>query len=95
MLQTFTICDDLKDQDTCSIEVVLDMQDGSQRWCFFMTPNALISCGDWVGGTQTRIHYGAPHMIVISERLTKDSIARALKHIAHIGDIEKCSLPIL
>jgi len=94
MFLTFTLCDDLETQDTGTIEVELHMRDGSRRWCYFMTPTALAVCGDWIAGTQVRIHYGAPHMIVVAERLTEDLIERALQHIASAGDLEKCSLPI-
>lgn len=94
MFQTFTLRDDLATQDTGAIEVDLHMRDGTRRWCYFMTPTALAACGDWIDGTQTGIHYGVPHMIVVAGRLTEDIIERALKHIARAGDIEKCSLPI-
>ncbi len=94
MLQNFTLCDDLATQDTGAIEVELHMRDGTRRWCFFMTPASLTACGDWIDGTQIRIYYGAPHMIVVAERLTQDTIERALQHIARAGEIEKCSLLI-
>lgn len=94
MFLTFTLCDDLEIQDTGAIEVDLHMCDGTRRWCYFMTPAALAACGDWIDGTQARIHYGAPHMIVVAGRLTEDLIEQALKHIARAGDIEKCSQPI-
>ena len=94
MFQTFTLRDDLATQDTGAIEVELQMRDGSRRGCFFMTPTALAACGDWIAGTQVRIHYGAPHMIVVAGRLTEDFIEQALQHIASAGHLEKCSLPI-
>lgn len=90
----FTVCDDLENQDAGAIEVILHMPDGTRRWCFFVTPAALNSCGDWLDGTRTRIHYGAPHMIVLAERLSQESIARALQHIARRGGIEQSSLLI-
>jgi hypothetical protein len=94
MFQTFTLRDNLATQDTGAIEVELHMRDGSRRWCFFMTPAALAACGDWIDGTQVRIHFGAPHMIVVAGRLTEDLIEQALEHLARAGDLEKCSLPI-
>jgi len=94
MFQSFTLCDDLDTQDSSAIEVVLHMRDGTRRWCFFMTPSALATCGDRVNNTQIRIHYGSPHMIVVAERLTEDTIERALQQIARAGEIEKCSLLI-
>lgn len=94
MMLTFTLCDDLESQDSRAIEVMLHMCDGTRRWCFFMTPSALAACGDWIDGTQVRIHYGAPHMIVVAGRLTEDTIEQALQQIARAGEIEKCSLLI-
>lgn len=91
MFMTFTLCDDLDTQDSSAIEVLLHMRDGTQRACFFMTPAALTACGDWIDGTQIRIHFGSPHMIVVAGRLTQDTIERALQHIARAGEIEKCS----
>ncbi len=91
---TFTVRDDLETQDSGAIEVALSMRDGTRHWCFFMTPTALAACGDWVDGTQVRIHYGSPHMIVVAGRLTEGTIERALQHIARTGQIEKCSLLI-
>jgi hypothetical protein len=94
MFQSFTLRDDLATQDTGAIEVELHMRDGSRRGCYFMTPTALAACGDWIDRTQVRIHYGAPHMIVVAGRLTEDIIEQALQHIARAGEIEKCSLLI-
>lgn len=94
MLLGFTLRDDLEIQESCAIEVDLHMRDGTRRWCFFMTPAALASCGDRIDETRVRIHYGAPHMIVLTERLSEESIDRALQHIARHGDIEQCSLLI-
>lgn len=91
MFLTFTLCDDLETQDAGAIEVVLHMPDGTQRWCYFMTPIALAACGDRIGDGETRIHYGAPNMIVVSERLTEATIELALQHIARAGEIETCS----
>lgn len=94
MMLTFTLCDDLESQDSRAIEVMLHMCDGTRRWCFFMTPSALTACGDRIDDTQIRIHYGSPHMIVVAERLTEDTVERALQQIALAGEIEKCSLLI-
>ncbi len=94
MFQTFTLRDDLEIQDTGAIEVELHMRDGIRRWCYFVTPTALAACGDWIEGTHIRIHYGAPHMIVVAGRLTEEIIGQALMHIASGGEIEKWSLPI-
>ena len=42
--------DDLAGQDRGAIEVTLTLSDGGRRWCFFMTPAALETCGDWIDG---------------------------------------------
>lgn len=94
MIQSFILRDDLATQDTGAIEVELHMRDGTRRGCYFMTPAALAACGDWIDGTQIRIHYGAPHMIVVAGRLNEDLIEQALKHIARAGEIEHCTRPI-
>lgn len=88
---TFSLDDDLETQDAGAIEVTLHMADGSRRWCYLMTPTALASCGDRLDGTTVRIHYGAPHMIVVAGRLTEDIVDRVLRRMARAGDIEKCS----
>lgn len=94
MFQSFILRDDLATQDTGAIEVELHMRDGTRRWCYFMTPSALAACGDWIEGTPIRIHYGAPHMIVVAGRLSEDLIEQALKHIARAGEVVRCTRPI-
>lgn len=94
MLRSFEIEDDLTMQDRGAIEVVLRLDDGSTRWCYFMTPQALINCGDWIDGTRTPIHYNAPYMIVVSRRLNEVVIEEALRHIDSRGDLEVCSKPL-
>lgn len=91
---TYTLDDDLEAQDTRAIEVTLHLPDGTRRWCYFMTPAALAACGDPLDGTDIRIHYGSPHMIVVAGQLTEDTIARTLQQIDRAGEIERCSLPV-
>jgi hypothetical protein len=88
MLKSFEIQDDLATQDRRAVEVVLRLDDGGTRWCYFMTPQALLNCGDWIDGTQTPIHYNAPCMIVVSGRLDDKVIEDALRHIDSRGDLE-------
>lgn len=85
--------DDLSIQSTGAVEVIVEMENGQRRWCFFMTPQALMACGDWIDGTQTRIHYGCPHMIVISQPFDEKIIRLALRHIEHDGKLEACTIP--
>lgn len=94
MLSTITIDDDLSSQDSGGIEVILELENGTRRWCYFMTPKALAACGDWIDGTQIRIHYASPYMIVVADQLTEEVIENALKHIDRAGEIETCSLAI-
>jgi hypothetical protein len=94
MLRSFEIQDDLAIQDRSAVEVVLCLDDGRRRWCYFMTPKALTNCGDWIDGTRTPIHYNAPYMIVISGRLDDGVIETALRHIDSRGKLEACSMPL-
>ena len=50
-----------------------------------MTPTALAAAGDWVPGTQVRFHYGAPHMIVVSE-LNAEVVDRVLRLLDKSGE---------
>jgi hypothetical protein len=94
MLRSFEIQDDLAMQDRGAVEVVLHLDDGRSRWCYFMTPQALTNCGHWIDGTRTPIHYKAPYMIVVSGRLDERVIEEALRHIDSRGDLEGCSMPL-
>jgi hypothetical protein len=94
MLSSFTIADDLSSQDSGGIEVILQLRNETRRWCYFMTQGALAACGDWIEGTQIRIHYASPYMIVVACQLTEEVIENALRHIDRAGEIEKCSLAI-
>src|SRR5262249_32543580 len=93
MLRSFEIQDDLAMQDRRAVEVILRLDDGRSRWCYFVTPQALTDCGDWIDGTRTPIHYNAPYMIVVSGRLDEGIIEKALRHIDRRGDLEVCSKP--
>jgi hypothetical protein len=94
MLKSFEIEDDLANQDQGGIEVVLWLEDGRRRWCYFMTPRALTNCGDYIEGTRTRIHYNAPYMVVIAGRLDEKVIETALRQIDRDGELEACSMPL-
>jgi hypothetical protein len=92
-LKTFRIDDDLASASRGAVEVTVTMDDGASRWCFFMTPPALAAAGDWVPGTQVRFHYGARHMIVVSE-LNADIVARVLGHLDQSGELISCTRAI-
>ena len=89
-LKHFRIDDDLADAARGAIEVIVTMDDGTSRWCYFMTPTALAAAGDWVPGTQVRFHYGAPHMIVVSE-INVEIVDRVLRHLDETGDLISCT----
>lgn len=89
---SFTIDDDLQRQLQVGIEVTLFMQDGSRRWCYFMRPEALAACGDWLEESTERLHFDAPHMIVVAAELTPAVIERALRQIDRQGALLRCSL---
>jgi hypothetical protein len=94
MLKSFTIEDDLANQDTGAVEVVLELMSGERRWCFFMTPAALAACGDFISGTSIRYHRGAPHMIVVAGRLDRQLIERVLHEQAERGELSQCSMAV-
>ena len=68
-------------------------QDGSRRWCFFMTPSALASCGDWIPGTKIRMHPGVSHMIVVAE-ISKEIIEQVLRHLDTEGELSTHTLAV-
>jgi hypothetical protein len=92
MLKSFTIDDDLALSATGAVEVTVELRNGQRRWCFFMTPEALSQCGDWLPGTQTRVHFGAPHMIVVSQ-LDEQVVEKTLHMIDKQGELEACTRP--
>jgi hypothetical protein len=94
MLKSFAIEDDLEAQTSRGIEVSVVLEDGRRRWCYFMTPEALKTCGDWLDEAKTCFHYGAPHMIVIAGKIDRKTIEQALSYIDKRGELEKCTLPI-
>lgn len=94
-LCSFTIDDDLQCQLQAGIEVTLSMRDGSRRWCYFMRPEALAACGDWLDGGTERLHFDASHMIVVAAELTPAVIERALRQIDNRDALLRCSLPLM
>lgn len=87
-----TITDPLSTQLTHAIEVTLHFPDGQNRWCFFVRPQALAAFGDTLGDSGIRLHYGAPHMIVVDAELTPVLIAQVLAQLEAAGELERCSL---
>jgi hypothetical protein len=93
-IERVAIDDDLSSQNRGGIGVTVHLTSGERRWCFFMTPDALSRCGDWIGGTATRFHYGAAHMIVIAGMLTPGIIEEALRQIDNAGHLDLATLRI-
>lgn len=76
--------------ETGAVEVVLTLDDGSRRWCFFHSPKTISNCGDFIDGTEIRLHYGAKHMFVVSE-LSEATIKNALAHVERLGEVLECT----
>ena len=93
MLRSYRIDDDLAGADTSAVEVSVTLADERRRWCFFMTPAALAACGNFVEGTDVRMHLGEQHMIVVSD-LTVDVIERVLRQLDAAGELERRTLPL-
>ena len=85
-IKSYTIKDDLALADHLGIEVTVTFTDGRFGWCFFMTPSAQATGGDWVDGTEVRVHLGVPHMIVVSE-ISQDIIERILRRMERDGEL--------
>ena len=93
MLRSYTIDDDLSDADRGAVEVTVTFADESRRWCFFMTPAALVACGDLVDGMDVRVHLGEPHMIVVSH-LSRDVVEHVLRSLDRQGELRRRTLPL-
>lgn len=93
MLKSFKIIDDLAIAATGAVEVMIELQNGQRRWCFFMTPEALSQCGNWLPDTQVHIHFGAPYMIVVSQ-IDEQIIEKALRLIDKEDELEACTRAI-
>lgn len=84
--------DPIEHHKTGAIFVTVVMSTGEKRWCFFFTPEGMSSCGDFIEGTSVRFHYGASHMILVSE-ISQAIIESELKNIEKLGEIELCTRP--
>lgn len=87
-LRSYVIEDSIESPLTHAIEVTIELNDGNRRWCCFATPDSLARFGNWIDGTEIRIHYGVPHLIVVAE-VTPDTIKSALQHIDAAGHIRQ------
>ena len=94
MLKSFSVENDLSIQTTGAVEVIVELENGQRRWCYFLTPQALTVCGDWIDGTQIHIHYASPYMIVVSSQLNQQIISQALRHIDQHGELEASTMEL-
>ena len=83
-LHAFQITDPLDRPEQGAVEVVVRLDDGTDRWCFFLDPERLTLVGDRVHDTEVRLHRGVPHMIVVSH-LSEDVIGRVLRQLDREG----------
>ena len=88
---SYTIDDPITNPLPSSVEVTIDFS-GRKRWLFFATPELLGSVGDYVEGTQVRLHLGERHMIVVSE-LSEAVIDAVLRQLHADGELENRTLP--
>jgi hypothetical protein len=88
----YTIDDSIELPQTCSVEVTVDFPNG-KRWLFFVTPELLAQVGDFVEGTQVRVHLGERHMIVVSE-LSAAVIESVMQQLARSGELEGRTIPL-
>ena len=89
-IESIEIKDPLKMAARAAIEVDIKTTNGENRWCFFFTPEGIAACGDFIEGTDVRIHHGASHMIVVSE-ISEKIIEAALKDIENRGVLRECT----
>jgi hypothetical protein len=99
-LVSFTIDDPIEDS---LVEVTVTLSDGERRWCTFVIPQHLETCGELVAGTESRpaggpkrpvrFHYGNQHMIIASE-LSLPLIEVMLFEIDRQGELEACTQPL-
>jgi len=88
----YTIDDEITNPLTCSVEVTVDFGT-HKRWLFFATPELLASVGDYVDGTNVRIHLGEPHMIVVSE-ISREIVDKVLRTLFEQGELERHTIPL-
>lgn len=92
-LPPYTIDDPITDPLTYCVEVTLDFG-GQKRWLLFASPTVLATIGDFIDGTQARMHLGERHMIVVSE-LNETVIDKALCYLHDEGELVSRTLPFI
>lgn len=91
-IESIEIEDPIDLHKTMAIEVSILTSDKERRWCFFLTPEGMAACGDFIEGTKVRFHYGASHLILVSE-ISAQIIEAALKNLEKNGMLQQCTIP--
>lgn len=88
VIETISIEDPLDAAPVRAIEVTVRVVNGGPlRWCFFMTPETLATCGDMLATRPgVRVHLGVAHMIVVS-RIDADVIHEVLRQLDRRGEL--------
>lgn len=92
-IERIEIEDSIGSHKTMVIEVSVVTSEGDRRWCFFFTSEGISASGDFIERTKVRFHYGAAHMIVVSE-VSVQIIEAALLDIEKQGKVELCTIPL-
>jgi len=88
----YTIDDTITQPQTTSVEVTVEFA-GGKRWLFFVTPELLASVGDYVEGTDCRVHLGERHMVVVSQ-ISPAIIDSVLRQMWAAGELESRTVPL-
>jgi hypothetical protein len=92
-LTSHRITDDMRLRNEIAIEVEVTFDTGETRWCYFMTPQALATCGDLLEGSRdVRLHPGVPHMIIAST-LDAEIVRRILAQLDREGELYAHTAP--
>ncbi|PCJ11647.1 MAG: hypothetical protein COB04_18800 [Gammaproteobacteria bacterium] len=83
------IIDPIDRHEKMAIEVAV-VVDSEIRYCYFATPEGLKNFGDWVPGTEVRMHYDDNDFIVVSE-ISKEIIESAIIAIHKEGRLYACT----
>jgi hypothetical protein len=76
------------------IEVEIELSNGQQRWCLFITPELLAAQPNKVFMENgCLLMYDTPHMIIV-DALNKEIIESTLKYIQSQGALLACTKPI-
>jgi len=81
------IIDPISSHDMMAIEVAVTLN-GEVRYCYFATPEGLKNFGDWIPGTEVRIHYDCSTVITVS-KISKEIIEAAIQSIYRDGKLNE------